>query len=1239
MGQKEYLVADRKGSRKAKAWFQDGIPVEVEGEELPVIFMNLAGRVTNAAKGRVKKYKKYFEEENGGIVLNVKTNRDGRAPTPSGYRTLSDKEEIISYIYEISSAGDIVITRIDHWGENGYKRGKIYEVIRMPDGNVDRIKLTHKGLGYYSPRDTAIAEETLMVRRKRTRMPIESFKGRLYTKDVDSREGYFVWTGFKVGKNGRVAIGSRGIELKAYEGQAAEAHVIVAGEQVFIYWFIHGRDLGKLSKAVRVVYDRYGFAEDPAKEKFIDDISLQKAKRIMNPKGRGEMKQIWFTVWVLSLWSHNTNDLSFDRMCRVYELLREETADVNTNVKDEIKVLLEMSLDPCDHNLGDMPKYSLMTHLRNIALNVERLRRFRKRADELKKRSRKMRYNNNELLRTCSSDNNDRMLLYWVIYETYRNNPELLGEELRAYPLYWGEELSFRFDFAQRDQEAVFSLTEGNFYPQDVRGSFKDGKKTFLAAARLVSAPELYSRFKELHEFFSALNSSLLLNRSPRITLSQAMQTLSDESFERLLNDWRAIPSYRQKKDNRADKYFSKEKEMLARLRSGESYEDIAKVLGKEEAQGIIRTLYRYPAFMAHIRELKQPFSFSASDRGGMKQILKHAIIPRHLLRRIREDFPGLAAKMHRHYPGASFAPITAKNLDRYQEYIRRLAAGKSVHNGINNSRIEQKIQNVLCTHPMIINMALDHIRKSRNLCLFEEVPYLLRLWAIRFALDEAVVYEIRKLLFSLNVEVLDRILDENDRQKDITLIVAVKDIEKQMGKLQEEVEGAGLSMKDESVIEVIHAYISAMTERIRPGMNNEDFADTIIACLRLPENSPAIEPIRSAILAGDQYALRIALRQSYDYLKEQLHLLKTSIASCFGAESQLLSIEDTDHFFDQMHRTLAAKGKSLSAILTNGDGNGTGATKELGMTIIPRVKIIIVGAGIGGSYAARLAAQKGFEVEVMEKTQLERARLPLFGRKCAEGVWLKKMHKAGFDLDLNSLPNWVDHAVEGVVLGRMFIDGDIDMHTFDSAPYLLLDRQSFINENLQAAQEEGARIHYGRQIRDLTSFVEENQNSIIVLASGTNMNITRQLLMSSQQDKYSYEQNYVNAAQYTFSGVDLSFLGGFKTAIFSDDPRVRYFYSFPKGHSKRSVTNVGIMMDGYCARSAFDLLDSFIRALNSKLGGIFDGSEIIEGRTFAKAIHQAGLFCFLFLIEKNFLMLYLLVMRQSRQARSAEAV
>lgn len=257
--------------------------------------------------------------------------------------------------------------------------------------------------------------------------------------------------------------------------------------------------------------------------------------------------------------------------------------------------------------------------------------------------------------------------------------------------------------------------------------------------------------------------------------------------------------------------------------------------------------------------------------------------------------------------------------------------------------------------------------------------------------------------------------------------------------------------------------------------------------------------------------------------------------------------------------------------------------------------EVKIAGLGIAGSYAAFQAAQKGIKVEVLEQIPLERwKRSPLAGRMCGEGVWLRKLEAANIKINLNKLPRFVENVTTTLNLVYLVRKGKISFFSTEIEPYLLLNRKQFIDWMRQKALKLGAIFHFSTKINDIKQLKDGKQNSFIIAAWGSNLALTNQIV------KKNNKINYFLACQQTLKGVNSAKISNGKTIILTDDPRVRYFYIFPKGPGSCEEANVGVGLNAPDIQSPFKILDKF---LHDDPLGCLSRAKIIPERRFAKKV------------------------------------
>jgi len=256
---------------------------------------------------------------------------------------------------------------------------------------------------------------------------------------------------------------------------------------------------------------------------------------------------------------------------------------------------------------------------------------------------------------------------------------------------------------------------------------------------------------------------------------------------------------------------------------------------------------------------------------------------------------------------------------------------------------------------------------------------------------------------------------------------------------------------------------------------------------------------------------------------------------------------------------------------------------------------IKIIGAGIAGSYAAFQAARKKIKVKVLERAPKELwERSPLIGRMCGEGVWLRKLEAANIKINLDKLPGFVENVTTTLNLAYLVRERKISFSSKGIEPYLLLNRKRFIDWMRQEALKLGAVFHFSAEISDVKRLENKKQDDFIIAAWGSNLTLTSQIV------KRNYRINYVLACQYTLRGVNSAKISNGKTIVLTNDPRVRYFYIFPKGPGSCEEANVGVALNAPDIQSPFKILKEF---LGYDPLGCFTRAKVIPERTFAKKL------------------------------------
>jgi len=257
--------------------------------------------------------------------------------------------------------------------------------------------------------------------------------------------------------------------------------------------------------------------------------------------------------------------------------------------------------------------------------------------------------------------------------------------------------------------------------------------------------------------------------------------------------------------------------------------------------------------------------------------------------------------------------------------------------------------------------------------------------------------------------------------------------------------------------------------------------------------------------------------------------------------------------------------------------------------------KVVIIGGGIAGSYAAYLASKKGYNTTLYERISQEKwVNDVLRGRECGEGVWQRKLTKAGIETDLQSLPEWVENATTTLSITRVGKDGIKESIQADVEPYLFLNRKSFEDYYLGKAKENGAKLFFGECVKSIDELQKRHKDAYILCAWGSNAKLTASI------SKGDYPIERVLTSQHTLSGVNSTRLKNAKGLYLSDDPRIKYFYIFPKADVNSAEANVGVAFNQVPIHNPYEILWNFIE-LNPY--GSLSNADALEGRTFSKVI------------------------------------
>ena len=225
---------------------------------------------------------------------------------------------------------------------------------------------------------------------------------------------------------------------------------------------------------------------------------------------------------------------------------------------------------------------------------------------------------------------------------------------------------------------------------------------------------------------------------------------------------------------------------------------------------------------------------------------------------------------------------------------------------------------------------------------------------------------------------------------------------------------------------------------------------------------------------------------------------------------------------------------------------------------------LIVVGAGPGGSTAARLAAQAGLSVLLLEKRQ--EIGSPV---RCAEGLGHDQL--AAF---LEPNPQWISAMVNQVEITNVIGDEKEILHVSGGRGYIL-ERRIFDRALAELAAQAGAEVRVKTSVTGLLKEADtikgvaidqgnyitgtekvEIEASVVIAADGIESQIGRWAGL----DTHLPLKDTMVCIQYLLAGVDINPGCNY----FTIDPRIApggYAWAFPKGQGGANV-GLGVQAD-----------------------------------------------------------------------------
>jgi digeranylgeranylglycerophospholipid reductase len=242
-----------------------------------------------------------------------------------------------------------------------------------------------------------------------------------------------------------------------------------------------------------------------------------------------------------------------------------------------------------------------------------------------------------------------------------------------------------------------------------------------------------------------------------------------------------------------------------------------------------------------------------------------------------------------------------------------------------------------------------------------------------------------------------------------------------------------------------------------------------------------------------------------------------------------------------------------------------------------PKYDVVVVGAGPGGSIAARIAAERGLSVLLLEKRQ--EIGTPV---RCAEGTgtevirryidlepaWIAQEINGGRIFSPNGTPVVIEYPGAGVVLERKIFDRRLAETAAEAGVEILVKaRVTGVTKSEKDGKVDGVHYRYGG--KDFTVGAK-----IVIAADGIESQVGRWAGIDTTSDL----RNVDVCAQYLMANIDLDepefcdFYVGHNIA-----PR-GYAWVFPKGER---IANVGVGIGGAASgingKFAIDYLNEFV--------------------------------------------------------------
>lgn len=243
-------------------------------------------------------------------------------------------------------------------------------------------------------------------------------------------------------------------------------------------------------------------------------------------------------------------------------------------------------------------------------------------------------------------------------------------------------------------------------------------------------------------------------------------------------------------------------------------------------------------------------------------------------------------------------------------------------------------------------------------------------------------------------------------------------------------------------------------------------------------------------------------------------------------------------------------------------------------MKIEREYDVVVVGAGPGGTGAARAAASAGLKVLVLEKRQ--EIGSP---KRCGEGLSLSTIKRMGIEKN----DSWVRRVVKGFTAYSP--DGRFVRHDYENGlEGYIIERKVFDKHLAEKAVEAGAKVISRAEVTrllkedgkvcgveaEINEKKEEIKGKIVIAADGVESKIAREAGINTTL-KLS---DAISGAQFEMANIDID-PDRIEMYFGNDMAPGGYVWIFPKGEH---IANVGIgIRKPYAKKRAIEYLKEFI--------------------------------------------------------------